>query len=116
MCSLLCFCIITPLFLRFLLVAYGYIIPQACPKIVAIIVKFLGKSSVLDLELGTQVKKEVTTMFCDIRNSTQVSTSLSLEDNFNYINTAITPSPIYLSINPLYFLIIGATMFKYEFI
>lgn len=50
-------------------------------------VKFLGKSSVLDLELGTQVKKEVTTMFCDIRNSTQVSTSLSLEDNFNYINS-----------------------------
>ncbi len=50
-------------------------------------VKFLGKSSVLDLVVGTQVKKEVTTLFCDIRNSSQVSTSLSLEENFNYINS-----------------------------
>lgn len=50
-------------------------------------VKFLGKNSILDLVVGTQVQKEVTTMFCDIRNSTQVSTSLSLEENFNYINS-----------------------------
>ena len=50
-------------------------------------VKFLGKSSVLDLVVGTQVKKEVTTLFCDIRNSTEVSTTLSLEENFNYINS-----------------------------
>lgn len=49
--------------------------------------KFLGKNSILELELGNNVKKEVTTMFCDIRNSTEVSTSLSLEDNFNYINS-----------------------------
>ncbi len=58
-------------------------------------VKFLGKSSVLDLVVGTQVKKEVTTMFCDIRNSSQVSTSLSLEENFNYINSYLnTVAPI----------------------
>lgn len=50
-------------------------------------VKFLGKNSVLDLVVGTQVKKEVTTLFCDIRNSTEVSTTLSLEENFNYINS-----------------------------
>lgn len=58
-------------------------------------VKFLGKSSVLDLVVGTQVKKEVTTLFCDIRNSTQVSTTLSLEENFNYINSYLnTVAPI----------------------
>ena len=58
-------------------------------------IKFLGKNSVLDLVVGTQVKKEVTTMFCDIRNSTQVSTSLSLEENFNYINSYLnTVAPI----------------------
>ena len=58
-------------------------------------VKFLGKSSVLDLVVGTQVKKEVTTLFCDIRNSSQVSTSLSLEENFNYINSYLnTVAPI----------------------
>jgi len=57
-------------------------------------VKFLGKNSVLDLVVGTQVKKEVTTLFCDVRNSNQVSTSLSLEENFNYINSylnVVTP-------------------------
>lgn len=58
-------------------------------------IKFLGKSSVLDLVVGTQVKKEVTTLFCDIRNSTQVSTTLSLEENFNYINSYLnTVAPI----------------------
>lgn len=58
-------------------------------------VKFLGKNSILDLVVGTQVQKEVTTMFCDIRNSTQVSTSLSLEENFNYINSYLNiVSPI----------------------
>lgn len=49
--------------------------------------KFLGKSSILELELGNQVKKEVTTMFVDIHNSTNMSTTLSLEENFNYINS-----------------------------
>ena len=49
--------------------------------------KFLGKNSILELELGNQVQKEVTTMFCDIRNSTATSSTLSLEDNFNYINS-----------------------------
>ena len=48
--------------------------------------KFLGKNSILDLELGNQVKKEVTTMYVDIHNSTNMSTTLSLEENFNYIN------------------------------
>ncbi|MBR4406934.1 MAG: hypothetical protein IKT27_01320 [Clostridia bacterium] len=48
--------------------------------------KFLGKNSILELELGNQVKKEVTTMYVDIHNSTNISTTLSLEENFNYIN------------------------------
>lgn len=49
--------------------------------------KFLGKNSILELELGNQVQKEVTTMFVDIQNSTNISKTLSLEDNFNYINS-----------------------------
>ncbi|MBO5309926.1 MAG: adenylate/guanylate cyclase domain-containing protein [Clostridia bacterium] len=48
--------------------------------------KFLGKNSVLELELGNQVQKKVTTMYVDIHNSTNISTTLSLEENFNYIN------------------------------
>lgn len=58
-------------------------------------IKFLGKDSVKDLVVGTQVKKEVTTLFCDVRNSSAVSTSLSLEENFNYINSYLNiVSPI----------------------
>lgn len=49
--------------------------------------KFFGKNNILELELGNQVQKEVTTMFCDIRNSTTLSSSLSLEENFNFINS-----------------------------
>ncbi|MEG1948387.1 MAG: adenylate/guanylate cyclase domain-containing protein [Clostridia bacterium] len=49
--------------------------------------KFFGKVSIMELELGNQVQKEVTTMYCDIRNSSAISTSLNLEDNFNYISS-----------------------------
>lgn len=49
--------------------------------------KFLAKKNVLDLQLGNKIKKEVTTLFCDIRNSTVTSSTLSLEENFNFINS-----------------------------
>ena len=49
--------------------------------------KFLGKSSVEELELGNQVKKNATTLFCDLKSSTNISRTLSLEENFNYINS-----------------------------
>ena len=48
--------------------------------------KFFGVSHILDLDLGNKVQKEVTTMFCDIRDSMAISSSLSLEENFNFIN------------------------------
>lgn len=49
--------------------------------------KFLGKSSIEELELGNQVKKNATTLFCDLKSSTDISRTLSLEENFNYINS-----------------------------
>ena len=49
-------------------------------------VKQLGKKSVLDLSLGCNIQKEITSMFIDIRNSTKTSFTLSLADNFNFIN------------------------------
>lgn len=48
--------------------------------------KYFGANNILDLQLGKQVQKEVTTMFCDIRNSMAISSSMSLEENFNFIN------------------------------
>lgn len=49
--------------------------------------KFLGKGSISELELGNQVQKRATTLFCDLLSSTTVSTTLSLEENFNFINS-----------------------------
>ncbi len=57
--------------------------------------KFLGKSSISELELGNQVQKRATTFFCDIVSSTKVSSTLSLEENFNFINSYLNiVSPI----------------------
>lgn len=49
--------------------------------------KFLGKNSIEELELGNQVKKTATTLFCDLKSATNISRTLSLEENFNYINS-----------------------------
>ena len=51
------------------------------------LIKFLGKKSILELEVGSQVKKTATILFCNIKNSGAVSKTLSLEQNFNYINS-----------------------------
>ena len=59
------------------------------------LLKFLGKKSVLDLEIGSQVKKTATILFCSIRNSSSITQTLSLEENFNYINSYLNVvSPI----------------------
>lgn len=59
------------------------------------LVKFLGKKSVLELEIGSQVKKTATILFCNIRNSSLVTKTLSLEENFNYVNSYLNVvSPI----------------------
>lgn len=49
--------------------------------------KFLGKTGVEELELGKQVKKYATTLFCDLKNAANISRVLSLEENFNFINS-----------------------------
>lgn len=57
--------------------------------------RLLGKKNILELEVGSQVQKEVTTLFCDIRNSQSVASTLSMEENFNYINSYLNlVSPI----------------------
>lgn len=49
------------------------------------LLRFLGKSNVEQLELGKQVKKEATLLFCDLKNKSKKT--LSLEENFNFINS-----------------------------
>ena len=57
--------------------------------------KFLGKSNISELELGNQVKKTATTMFCDLSGASDLGNNLSLEENFNFINSYLNVvSPI----------------------
>ncbi|MCB1190118.1 MAG: response regulator [Leptospiraceae bacterium] len=48
--------------------------------------KFLGKESILDVSLGDNVAKEMTILFSDIRSFTNLSESMSPEDNFRFVN------------------------------
>jgi len=50
--------------------------------------KFLGKQSVAELELGHQVKKTATILCCKLAGTSE-SKTLTLEENFNYINSYI---------------------------
>ena len=59
------------------------------------ILKFFGKRNISDLEIGSKVKKTATTLFCNIRNSGLFNQTISLEENFNYINSYLNVvSPI----------------------
>ena len=49
--------------------------------------KFLGKESLDELEHGKQVKKAATILFCDLKSTNGIDKTLSLEENFNYINS-----------------------------
>ena len=46
----------------------------------------LGHTSVLEVELGDQVEKEVSILFADIRKYTSLSEQMSPKENFNFLN------------------------------
>lgn len=48
--------------------------------------QFLNKKSIVDVQLGDQVQKEMSVLFADIRNFTVLSESLTPQENFNFIN------------------------------
>ncbi len=47
---------------------------------------FLGKESIVDVELGDQVQKEMSIMFSDIREFTRLSEAMTPRENFLFIN------------------------------
>ena len=51
------------------------------------LLSLLGKKSILDVQLGEQVEKEITVMFSDIRSFTHMSEQMSPQENFNFINS-----------------------------
>ena len=46
----------------------------------------LNKESILDVQLGDQVQKEMSILFSDIRSFTSLSESMSPEENFRFVN------------------------------
>ena len=50
----------------------------------------LNKESILDVQLGDQVQKEMSILFSDIRSFTTLSESMSPEENFKFVNTYLS--------------------------
>ena len=49
--------------------------------------KFLGKESIIDVQLGDQVQREMTILFSDIRSFTTLSESMTPKENFDFLNS-----------------------------
>ncbi len=48
---------------------------------------FLNKESIIDVELGNQVQKNMTVLFSDIRSFTDLSEQMTPQENFNFLNS-----------------------------
>ncbi len=46
----------------------------------------LGKSSIQEIELGSETQREMTVLFADIRGFTSLSEKMTVQDNFRFIN------------------------------
>jgi PAS domain S-box-containing protein len=60
--------------------AYGRFVPHE-------FLQLLKRESIIDVQLGDQVQKEMTIMFCDIRSFTTLSENMTPKQNFNFINS-----------------------------
>jgi predicted ATPase/class 3 adenylate cyclase/tRNA A-37 threonylcarbamoyl transferase component Bud32 len=52
--------------------------------------QFLERESIIDVQLGDSVQKEMSVLFADIRDFTTLSESMSPEDNFQFINAYLS--------------------------
>ncbi len=68
--------------------AYGRFVPRN-------FLKFLGKESIIDVQIGDHVQQEMTVMFSDIRSFTTLSEAMTPQENFTFINSYLSQvSPI----------------------
>jgi two-component system, sensor histidine kinase ChiS len=63
--------------------AYGRFVPHD-------FLRFLGHESIIDVQLGDQVQKEMTVLFSDIRSFTNISESMTPQENFKFINSYLS--------------------------
>lgn len=54
------------------------------------LISFLGKASLLDIELGDQVEKTMSVVFTDIRDFTSLSESMTPQQTFDMINSYLS--------------------------
>jgi class 3 adenylate cyclase len=52
--------------------------------------QFLEKESIVEVELGDQVQKEMSVLFADIRNFTSMSENMTPTENFKFINSYLS--------------------------
>lgn len=63
--------------------AYGRFVPHQ-------FLHFLGYESILDVQLGDQVQKEMSVLFSDIRDFTTLSETMNPEETFKFINAYLS--------------------------
>ncbi|MBD1940280.1 response regulator [Microcoleus sp. FACHB-68] len=73
----------THLNLAKLTLAYGRFVPHN-------FLNFLSRESIIEVQLGDQVLKEMTVMFSDIRDFTTLSEAMTPKENFNFINSYLS--------------------------
>ncbi|MDY7012945.1 MAG: ATP-binding protein [Cyanobacteriota bacterium] len=59
--------------------AYGRFVPHA-------FLEFLKRESIVDIQLGDRVSKEMAVMFSDIRSFTALSETMTPQENFDFVN------------------------------
>lgn len=68
--------------------AYGRFVPHE-------FLRFLERESIVDVQLGDQVQKEMTVLFSDIRSFTSISEKMSPKENFDFLNACLSQvSPV----------------------
>jgi two-component system sensor histidine kinase ChiS len=63
--------------------AYGRFVPHK-------FIDLLNKESIIDVQLGDNVEKEMSILFADIRDFTTLSEQMTPEDNFKFINAYLS--------------------------
>lgn len=64
-------------------VAYGRFIPHE-------FLRFLERETIIDVQLGDQIQKEMTVLFADIRSFTNLSERMSPKENFDFLNAYLS--------------------------
>jgi two-component system sensor histidine kinase ChiS len=63
--------------------SYGKFVPHE-------FLRFLGKESIIDVQLGDYVQAEITVLFSDIRSFTTLSEQMTPQENFNFLNAYLS--------------------------